>query len=61
MTKFRFSDNKLKKRKKFYLPFLNKPCVSHAHEMRIFNSLYDVSRKYQPSKNAEDNLFRNEE
>jgi len=61
MTKFRFSDNKLKKRKKFYLLFLNKRDTSHAHEMTIFNSLYDVSRKYQPSKDAEDNLFRKEE
>ncbi len=53
--------NRLKKRKKFYLLFLNKRDTSHAHEMTIFNSLYDVSRKYQPSKDAEDNLFRKEE
>ena len=36
-------------------------CKGVPAETVKFNSLYDVSRKYQPSKNAEDNLFRKEE
>lgn len=48
------------KRKKFYLLFLDKTHIGHAHETTMFNNLYEVSRKYQPSKDAEENLFRKE-